>query len=519
MKFCSRISEWLLLLAILIAIEGCSKLDEKFQGDLNYNSVSSDTSMVSLISGMYNSMEYPFTSHLVIFPLSELTTDLALLPMRGQDWTDNGEWAVLHQHKWNPANSHTRECFNALSGISYAATDVLQFHPNQQQQSEARFIRAWAMYLLLDMFDQVPYRDPGESLVIPSRVRRGEEALNYIVSELETIKPSLPPGPANIANRFAASVLLMKCYLNKPVYKNRLNPEFNDVNDLNKVISLADEIIASGRFQLSTNYFDNFSPENTIIGKENIFTLQNEPGVTPNNNLILSFVGTFHYDMLPFGANGWAVLSEFYKKFESTDIRRGTNYIYPNCPPNPGNRISVGLLGGQQYNLFSDELLVDHGDNTLLILEPEVKNVETGKNLRRAGYRGLKYPVDWVTFFSPDNDFVFFRLPDVLLMKAEAILRGGTASGDDPLAIVNSIRTDPSRNASALSSMDLNSLLDERARELWFEGWRRQDLIRFKKFLIPFQEKNYEDDPMYLVFPIPNDQLAVNKNLKQNPGY
>ena len=109
-------------------------------------------------------------------------------------------------------------------------------------------------------------------------------------------------------------------------------------------------------------------------------------------------------------------------------------------------------------------------------------------------------------------------------MKAEAIFRGGSPTnagsyGNSALAIINTIRTHPSRGASALLSINLNDILDERGRELWWEGWRRQDLIRFKKFLVPFQEKDYESDPKYLLFPIPADQLAVNPNLVQNPGY
>ena len=109
-------------------------------------------------------------------------------------------------------------------------------------------------------------------------------------------------------------------------------------------------------------------------------------------------------------------------------------------------------------------------------------------------------------------------------MKAEAILRGGTATnvgtyGSTALDLVNSIRLHPSRGASALTSIDLNVLLDERARELWLECWRRQDLVRFGKFLEPFQEKDYVSDSKYLLFPIPNEQLAVNKYLIQNPGY
>ena len=108
-------------------------------------------------------------------------------------------------------------------------------------------------------------------------------------------------------------------------------------------------------------------------------------------------------------------------------------------------------------------------------------------------------------------------------MKAEAILRGGTGTvagtyGSTPLALVNSVRTNAGRGASALASVTLDNLLDERSRELYLESWRRQDLIRFGKFLNAWQEKA-ASDPKYLVFAIPNQQLAVNPNLTQNPGY
>ena len=99
-------------------------------------------------------------------------------------------------------------------------------------------------------------------------------------------------------------------------------------------------------------------------------------------------------------------------------------------------------------------------------------------------------------------------------MKAEALLRTGAAG--DALTIVNSIRE--ARGASDLGSLTLDNLLDERGRELYLELVRRQDLIRFGKFLDPWQLKD-KDDPKYLLFTIPNEQLAANPNLKQNPGY
>jgi len=508
---------------IIAVLCGCTKLHETFQGDLSQGQVSNDTTnTAALLQGVYNSLEGQFTSHLNIFPLDELTTDEAIAPTRGADWDDNGAWRVLHQQKWNSNNFHIKDCFNGLNGTIYAATDMLRYHPKRKEQAEARFLRAWVMYLLLDMFDKVPYRDPGESVIQPARVRQGMEALNYIISEIDSIKDDLPDGPAYKANKFAAKVLLMKCYLNKGVYASRSDPVFAAA-DMNKVISLADEIINSDKYSFSTNYFDNFAPDNTTIGRENIFTQLNIEGSTPNNFLFLTFVISLHYNQNPGGANGWATLSDFYDKFEPADKRRGAVYSTASSPQNPGNRINIGFLVGQQYDLTTDAPLT-YGPGNPLIFTPEVKNIETGANLEVTGIRPLKYAPDFSSLYSPDNDFVYFRFSDVLLMKAEAILRGGVptngvAYGNSALTIVNAIRTSPSRGATSLSSIDLDSLLDERGRELWWEGWRRQDLIRFKKFLLPFQEKNYPSDTKYLLFPIPDDQIAVNPNLSQNPGY
>jgi hypothetical protein len=187
--------------------------------------------------------------------------------------------------------------------------------------------------------------------------------------------------------------------------------------------------------------------------------------------------------------------------------------------------VNVGFLVGQQYNLTNDAILKDRTGQPL-IFTPDVAIIETGSNLEVTGIRVNKYPIDYANEASrlSNNDYVYFRLADVLLMKAEAILRGGTGTvagtfGSTPLALVNSIRTHSSRGASALASVDLNSLLDERGRELYTEFWRRQDLVRFGKFLTPFYDKPFTSDPTYLIFAIPVQQLAVNPNLSQNPGY
>ncbi|MEO7488726.1 MAG: RagB/SusD family nutrient uptake outer membrane protein, partial [Ferruginibacter sp.] len=379
--------------------------------------------------------------------------------------------------------------------------------------------------------NQVPYRAPGESLVQPAEVLVGTHALDSIIYEINTVENDLPTGPAYKANQYAAKMLLMKCYLNRAVYINRSNPHFENT-DMDKVITLADEIIERDTFKLSKNYFDNFAPDNTAAGTENIFTIKNDRSVDPQNLMVLSWLMSLHYDQYApgfGGVNGFTTLDSFYNKFESNDIRRGTAYKVNGSPVNPGNHVNVGFLVGQQYYLNNpsnpnDSIFTSDKNSVPLNYTSIVSNLETGPGARLSGIRGIKYYPDFQDYGSPDNDFVFFRFSDVLLMKAEAIHRGGSATeaggyGNNPVKILNSIRTHSSRNASALTAVDNNILLDERGRELWWEGWRRQDMIRFGKFLKPVQERDYESDPKFLLYAIPAEQIAVNPNLKQNPGY
>lgn len=512
----------LLIASSILFSYSCTKLEEKFEGDLTADQVggTGSSNAAALLEGVYSSLRGTFTSHMEIFALSGLTTDEAIVPTRGPDWDDNGDWRLLHLHKWNANHVRVRDCFKSLGGAVYAATDLLRFNPTSGQQAEARFLRAWAMYWLLDLYNQVPYREPGESVVEPAKVKKGLDALNFIISEVDAVIPDLPDGPPDLANKYAAKMLLMKCYLNKGVYANRESPSFA-AEDMNKVIGLADEIIKSNKFTFSANYFDNFAPDNGALSKENIFTQLNKGGATAGNQLHLTRNLVLHVSQG--GWNGWTTLADFYNKFEPSDKRREAVYPTPGSPPNPGHRVNVGFYVGQQYNLTTDVPLTDR-TGAPLIFTPEVSIVETGTNLEVTGIRPLKYARDYVNPSRYENDFVYFRLPDVLLMKAEAIVRGGTPTsagiyGNTALSIVNTLRTHSSRNASALASVNLDDLLDERGRELWWEGWRRQDLIRFGKFLLPFQEKNYNSDPRNLVFPIPNEQIAVNPNLEQNPGY
>lgn len=499
----------------LFFLGGCTKLDETFKGDLSQSQVGGGGSanVDALLKGVYTSMRDPYQGQEQVFALGEMTTDELIGPTRGADWDDNGAWRVLHAHKWTGDNIYIQRAFNGLLGITFGATNLLQYSPSAQQAAEARFLRAFATFDVLDLWDQVPYREPRESLITPSAVRKGAEALDYIISEVKDVMADLPDAPAYTANKFAAKVLLMKCYLNKGAIINRQTPTF-EAADMQQVISLADEIINSGKFTLAANYFDNFAPANGNISTENIFTAQNIGG-SEAGNVRSRWELTYHYKQKPGGWNGFTTLSDFYSKFDATDQRRGVSYSTPGGLPNPGQRINVGFFVGQQYDLAVDTALYDR-TGLPLSFTPEVSLIETGNNLEITGIRVNKYPIDHVNESggNVDNDYVYYRYADVLLMKAEALLRSG-GSASEALDLINQIRV--KRGVAPLGSLTLDNLLDERARELYWENYRRQDLIRFGKFLEPWQEKE-ASDPKYLLLSIPNQQLAVNPNLTQNPG-
>lgn len=500
---------------------GCTKLEEKYNANITSTggSGSAAPNVGNLLTAVYNSMRGTFQDQGGVYALWEMTSDELIGPTRGPDWDDNGVWRSLHSHNFDADNQRIRETFNNLGSTIYQATDLLRYNPTPQQAAEARFVRAMAYYMWLDGWDQAPYREPGESTVSPAKVRKGLEAWDYIVAEINAVLPNLPAPTAStkiLANQDAARVLLMKLYLNRGVYRSRTAPTF-DQADMQQVITLADQIINSGRYSFSTNYYDNFAPNNNVIGRENIWTQENVGGTNSGGIRSRWHSGT-HYKQFPGGWNGFSTLSDFYSKFEANDIRRGTAYPTGSAVyTNPGNRINIGFLAGQQYDLKTDTALKDRGGVRPMIFTPEVNSIEGGANLEITGIRVYKTAIDYPNDGNGNwnNDYVYFRLADVMLMKAEAQLRTNNAAG--ALLLVNAIRAN--RSASALASVTLDNLVDERGRELYMESWRRQDLIRFGKFLNPRVQKPNTSDSKYLLFPIPSPQLASNPNITQNPGY
>jgi hypothetical protein len=501
--------KYLFFLALAFVF-ACTDLEEELNQDLTREEaeefLNANTDINVLLKAAYDGLN-TFQHEARFWSMTEHSSDEMLGPTRGPDWDDNGAWRVLHTHTWTADHANLRESFNELLQLVFITTNILTFNTTPQQQAEARYIRAFAMFAVTDGWNQVPFRQPGDNLLNPPTVLKGDEALDFVISELNAVINDLPDGPVNRANKNAARVLLMKAYLNKGTFADRQNPSF-DAADMAQVITNADVIINSGQYTLEDNYFDNFAPNNDAISSENIWTSFNQGGVS-SGRVFSRWFATLHYNQDPSGWNGFSTLSEFYDAFEPNDVRRSSDY--PGMTDVSG--VKAGFLEGQQYD-ENGVPLMDRKMNPLAFT-PEVSLIETGNNLEVTGIRVLKYPVDYAHIDgNTENDYVFFRYADVLLMKAEALLRTGNSSG--ALDLVNEVRT--ARNASALGSVDLDELLAERGRELYWEGWRRQDLIRFGKFLEAWQNKP-ASGPERLLFPIPATALSVNPNLEQNPGY
>ena len=496
--------KFLFLFFIALSIGACTDLQEELREDLPETEKPDPD---ALLQSAYDAMRLPYQDQSRFWAAQEHTGDAAMGPTRGGDWDDNGIWRSLHNHSWDADHAFLGSTFSELLQIVFATSNLLQFEPSAGTAAESRFIRAYVVSSVLDGWGQVPYRKDGSSLLDDSDVLDAQSAIDLIMSEIDAIMADLPAAPVNRANKDAAKVLKMRMLLNKGMYLNRAAPTF-DAGDMNAVIALADEIINSGNYSLATNYFDNFAPNNDAISTENIWTAENVGG-SNSGNVRSRWFCTLHYNQNPSGWNGFTTLGDFYSSFSDDDIRKGAEY--PSMTDVSG--IRAGFLEGQQFD--QDGTALQDRNGNPLAFTPEVAISETGANLEVTGVRVIKYPIDYNNGDNVDNDYVYFRYADVMMMKAEALMRNGDSAG--ALAIVNEIRA--SRGTTALDSIDEATMLAERGREFYWEGFRRTDLLRFGKFLDAWQEKGGESGSERLLFPIPAGSLASNPNLTQNPGY
>lgn len=522
--------------AVAALAVSCTDLEieptDSFFVDANLAGFQGITEPDSFIDGLYGQLGQ-LGDQANLFALNEVTTDAALIPTRGADWGDNGLWRQLHQHDWRPSHAFIETVWQQYNTLHFGGAQVLSelTESTATQRANAHFLQAFGQWVILDLFAQVPVRDPAADVLLDPEVLTGAEAVSSIVSSLEIAIADLPAGgPSagnNRATKAAARYLLAKVLLNKHVYEDT-EPAGADMN---RVISLVDEIESDG-FALQEGYFDIFRD---TVDNETILWVNFGVGNRIWNGL--HYNQTSARDNTGGGWNGFATLASYYDLFEGDpnenpvggdqEERRGFVPTegtpigqLPGGTDNDGNgladasHIGLGFLIGQQYG-STGNALTDRGGSPL-IYKREFLDGDGNENLinndETTGVRMLKYDPRYGSFNSHQ---ILFRFSDAHLMQAEAVFR----SGGDATTLINELRV--VRGATPLGSVDAQDILDERGRELYAETWRRNDLIRFGQFTDDWTLKfpAAVGDENRNLFPIPASQIILNPNLTQNPGY
>jgi starch-binding outer membrane protein, SusD/RagB family len=438
-----------------------------------------------------------FTNQANIYALSEHASDEIIPPTRGVDWGDNGVWRTLDAHTWDPTHSWNNDTWNELHGRAFKCNQILASDPTPAQAAETRFLRALYMTYAMDFWGQVPFREVTQGIKDNPAVKTRSEAFDFIVADLKAALPGLPATGPNAKNskatQAAANALLARLFLNKAVYKAAAPAASYtfDAADMNECIKYCDAVTAAG-YSLEPKYFDNFS---TASKTEVILTSAEG---SPSNRWYM----TLHYNQDPSGWNGFTTIAEFYDKFTPADQRIGSK-AKGDKSANAG--IGLGFQIGDQIN----------GDGTPLIDTRTNKRLSFTRDVPLAGaatdkgIRVIKYHP------ATAGQYIILRYGDVFTMKMEAQFRGGTGGAAEALKTANALRT--ARGAAALTTLTSDEVLNERGREMYWEGVRRMDQIRFGTFHTHAAVVN--KDVNRCLYPIPADAVSSNPNLKQNPGY
>ena len=504
-----------IFLGLLGTFTGCTDLEledtDSITRETEKGEFSGLTDIQKNLNAGYNDLRGIIETHENLYGLNEGSSDELLIPTRGTDWGDNGIWRTLHQHTWDANHNFVLNTWNSLNAVVYNMTEIISpiTGASDQQVAEAKFLRAFNMFWVMDLYGQVPFRDVDEGPDVNPRVMTRSEAFDYVMQDLNDAMPNLPsiaPGDGTVqASKAAAHYLLAKLYLNKHIY---LATGSAAAADMTAVVEHVEAINAEG-FELQDGYFEIF--EHSADTETILYTTSSV------GNRLWS---TLHYaqgttDNTGGGWNGFSTLADFYDLFEGdSDVntpgsgqeeRRG--YVALSGDES-GTYIGKGFLINQQYGPDGSKL-TDRAGNPLVFTK-ELPGL-LGNN-ERNGIRVLKY--------HPSNGaytghVVVFRYADAYLMKAEAIMRGGSSS-EDALTMVNALRA--IRDAKPLSSLTEEEMLNERGRELYTEYWRRQDQIRFGTFTSTWEFKDNTEE-FRVLFPIPSVALTSNPNLTQNPGY
>lgn len=472
-----------------------------------------------------------------IYDLNTFTTDEAMMPTRGGDWYDGGFWQGLYLHRWgvnNEAIYATWEYLYRTVILCNGSLEKIQAfsaaHPTEEVAplvAEVRALRAMFYYYIMDLFGSVPLIEKSSPALEEIVQKKRSKVFYFIVKELMDSEPFLSLERSNQPGVYYGRVtrpvvwfLLAKLALNAEVYADDdwtdgsrpdgkslfFEVDGQSLNAWQTVCRYGEKLAAAG-YSLEEDYTANFAVFNES-SKENIFVIPMDKTLYANQFIYL--FRSRHYNHAKAyglgGENGASATKEVLEAFgyDTPQVDARFDYCY---------------FAGPVNDLEGRQVMLDDGV-TPLVYEPwKVALDVSGQPWEKtAGARMKKYEVDPTALKDGkllDNDIVLFRYADMLLMQSEAKVRNGE-NGDAELNRVRSRVGMPPQTAT------LDCLLEERMRELAWEGWRRQDLIRFGRFTRAYSDRPQlpgEENGYTTVFPIPEKVVGMNPNLYQHKGY
>lgn len=511
--------------------------DKAFQSmnDLKNNAV---LSLYNYIGGNSDSQGLQGTGR-GVYDLNTMTTDEAITPTRGGDWYDGGFWQDLFLHTWGSSNTALENTWNYLFKVVMLCNSSLEridAYPNPEHlydetmldnyRAEVRAVRAMFYFYLMDLFGRVPIVTTNDVNSSELTLANRSQVYQFIVKELQETRLYLPWDRSNYNGENygrvtipVANFLLAKLMLNAEIYSD--DNWTDDIYPDGKTITfnvLGTTMNAWEACQFYCNTFkdfeyvleeslaENFTTTNEK-SRENIFTIPMDPNLY-SNRFIYFFRSRncCHGSALGGGSeNGPCATIETLRAFKYGK-------------PDQDTRFDITFYADTIYE--NGEIVLMDDKVTPLVYYPwEVKlNLTGSPYVELAGARFHKYTPDPnanADGRACHNDIVLFRYADVLLMMAEAKLR----NGEDGTAELNLVRR---RSLMTDTVATLETILNERHLELAWEGWRRNDLIRFRQFTRSYTDRPQlpgEGNGYTTVFPIPSSMIDFHPSWKQNPGY
>lgn len=549
------------LFLLLAALSMTSCLDEHPKDQLDEDAIYGSASdiYINAVASLYNYIGGANESEGIqgtcrgIYDYNTLTTDEAMIPIRGGDWYDGGLWNAMYQHRWGADDQSLYDTWKYLYKVIVLANKSLDIISNksallsaaqqEEYRAEIRAIRAMFYYYAMDMFGRVPLvlssAEQLHSSLFQGQTDRSS-IFQFVFQELQQVLPSLPDQHSNKEGNYYGRItqpvvnfLLAKLALNAEIYmyddwtqgyasrpkgsdihfsvpasdaslRNGDKVDFRKLNAWETCIYYCDKLAEEGYVLESDDSF-NFSTHNET-SKENIFTIPMDKNIYTNQ---------FHYLFRSYHYTHGGVLGWGSENGTCATISTMKANHYGEADEDA--RCKMNFVAGV-VKVDGHELLMDNGKPLEYQPFEVAQNLTNSKFVKTAGARMAKYEVDRTSYMDgklQSNDIVLFRYADALLMKAEAKVRNGE-NGDEELNRIRARVGMPYRKAT------LDNILEERLLELVWEGWRRQDLIRFGKFTAAYDLRTPlqgESSGYTTVFPIPQKCIDLNSELVQNKGY